>query len=345
VAEQAPRSGRLRAAVIGLGVGEKLAEALARDARCDLAAICDIDEAKLRDVAQRFPGVPTSRDPEEVLSDPRIGLVAIASYDNFHFPQTMRALTHDKHVFVEKPFVLHEHEARAIHAELQRRPHLQLSSNLVLRRSPRFLDLRRRIDAGDLGRLFCLEADYNYGRLHKITQGWRGRLDFYSAVHGGGVHVADLLMWLARDRIVEVSAVGNAIASEGSGFGNFDMVVSTLRFASGAVGKLGVNFGCVFPHFHNVTLYGTQATFVNGLDYGRIYTSREPAAPPLQVATEYPGAHKGALLSSFVDAITGAGDADVSAADAFASLAVCFAIEKSAHTGVPVRVDYWWETT
>ena len=29
--------------------------------------------------------------------------------------------------------------------------------------------------------------------------------------------------------------------------------------------------------------------------------------------------------------------------DAFASLAVCFAIEKSAHTGAPVSVDYWWD--
>jgi predicted dehydrogenase len=333
----------LRGAVIGLGVGEKLAEALNDDVRCELVAICDFDAGKLGDVAQRFPRARAVSDAETLLTDPALDLICIASHDNFHFAQTMRALEHGKHVFVEKPFVLHESEAHTVYEELRRRPHLQLSSNLVLRCSPRFLDLRRRIDAGELGRLFSLEGDYNYGRLHKITQGWRGRLDFYSAVHGGGVHVADLLMWLARDRIVEVSAMGNAIASADSGFGNFDMVVSCLRFASGAVGRLGVNFGCVFPHFHNLAVYGTEATFVNGLDCARLYTSRDPAATPAQLATAYPGAHKGALLKSFVDAILGQGPAQVTAQDAFASLAVCFAIEKSAHTGAPVTVDYWWE--
>jgi predicted dehydrogenase len=343
VSEPASCPQPLRGAVIGLGVGEKLAEALASDARCELLAICDSDATKLADVAQRFPHAHAVSDADALLADPALDLVCIASYDNFHFAQTMRALEHDKHVFVEKPFVLHENEARAVHEQLRGRPHLQLSSNLILRRSPRFVDLRRRIDAGELGRLFCLEGDYNYGRLHKITQGWRGQLDFYSAVHGGGVHIADLLMWLARDRIVEVCAMGNAIASADAGFGNFDMVVSCLRFASGAVGKLGVNFGCVFPHFHNVSVYGTEATFVNGLDCGRLYTSRDPAASAAQIATEYPGAHKGALLESFVDAILGQGPAQVSAEDAFASLAVCFAIEQSAHSGTPVAVDYWWD--
>jgi predicted dehydrogenase len=333
----------LRAAVIGLGVGEKLAEALTSDARCELLAICDTDAAKLADVAQRFPGVRAVTDADAVLADPALDLICIASYDNFHFAQTVRALEHGKHVFVEKPFVLHQSEAQAVHQQLRRHPNLQLSSNLILRCSPRFVDLRRRIDAGELGRLFCLEADYNYGRLHKITQGWRGRLDFYSVVHGGGVHVADLLMWLARDRIVEVSAVGNAIASADSGFGNFDMVVSWLRFASGAVGKLAVNFGCVFPHFHPVSVYGTEATFVNGLDGAKLYTSRDPAATPAQIDTAYPGAHKGALLKSFVDAILGQGPAQVTQEDVFASLAVCFAIEKSAHSGAPVAVDYWWD--
>jgi predicted dehydrogenase len=334
---------KIRAAVVGLGVGEKHAEALAANPQVDLVAICDHDPAKLAGVGTRFPAVRRVARDTEILDDPEVDLVCIASYDNFHYAQTMRALEHGKHVFVEKPFVLQEDEARVVYEQLRRHPRLRLSSNLVLRASPRFVDLRRRIDAGELGRLFCLEGDYNYGRLHKITHGWRGKLGFYSAVHGGGVHIADLLMWIARDRIVEVSAMGNAIASADSGFGNFDMVVSVLRFANGAVGKLGVNFGCVFPHFHNLSVYGTQATFVNGLDCARLYTSRDPAAAPAQIATIYPGAHKGALLSSFVDEVLGRGRAEVTQEDAFASLAVCFAIEKSAHSGAPVRVDYWWD--
>jgi predicted dehydrogenase len=330
----------LRFGVIGLGVGEQHAEAIALNRDCVLATLCDRDGAKLAAVGKRFPRARTVTQDTELLDDPAIDVVCIASQDNDHYAQTRRALEHGKHVFVEKPFVTQEREAQEIRALLRSRPNVRLSSNLVLRASPRFLDLRRRIEAGELGRLYCLEADYNYGRLHKITEGWRGKLDFYSAVHGGGVHVVDLAMWLARDRITEVSATGNAIASEGSGFGNFDMVLAVVRFESGAIGKIGVNFGCVYPHFHRVSIYGTAATFENGRDSALLYTSRDPTTAPTMLDAAYPGTHKGALIASFVDSILGRGRAVVEEEDVFASMSVCFAIEKSAHTGTPVRVAY-----
>ena len=330
----------LRFGVIGLGVGEQHAEAIAANQSCRLAAICDRDAGKLAEVSVRYPKARSLSVDSDLLDDPEVDAVCIASYDDEHFSQTMRALDRGKHVFVEKPFVLQEQEARAVRERLRSRPGVHLSSNLVLRASPRFVDLRRRIEAGELGRLYCLEADYNYGRLHKITTGWRGNLGFYSAVHGGGVHVVDLLMWLARDRISEVSAVGNAIASEGSGFGNFDMVIAAVRFASGAVGKIGVNFGCVYPHFHRVSVYGTAASFENERGPARLYTSRDPLAPATALDSSYPGTHKGALIASFVDAILGRGHAEVDEEDVFASMSVCFAIERSAHEGSPVRVEY-----
>jgi myo-inositol 2-dehydrogenase/D-chiro-inositol 1-dehydrogenase len=93
----------LRGAVIGLGVGEKHAEALRANPHVELIAICDHDPAKLSEVAGRFPGVRQIAQDTLILDDPAIDLVCIASYDNFHFAQTMRAHEHDKHVFVEKP--------------------------------------------------------------------------------------------------------------------------------------------------------------------------------------------------------------------------------------------------
>jgi predicted dehydrogenase len=336
--EMASHAERLSVGVIGLGVGEKLAEGFSRDSRCELAVICDIDPVKLRDVISRLPSARAEENPDAVLDDPQIDVVALASYDNFHFQQAMRALANGKHVFVEKPFVIHDEEARSVRALLNERPNQRLSSNLILRQSPRFLDLKRRIGSCEMGDLFYLEGDYNYGRLEKIMSGWRGKMESYSAVHGGGIHLVDLLMWLAEDAIVEVSAVGNQIASRDSGFQNFDMVVTTLRFAGGAIGKIGVNFGCVFPHFHNVAVYGTKATFVNGMPAAKLYTSRDPAVEPELLHTPYPGAHKGALIPSFVDAILGVGPALVTEADVFRCMNVCFAIEQSAHEGRPVAV-------
>jgi len=115
--------------------------------------------------------------------------------------------------------------------------------------SPRFRLVKRFIDEGKMGRLYYLEGDYNYGRIHKLIDGWRGKLDFYSVVHGGGVHIVDLLLWLSGERIIEVMAYGNNIVSESTGFSNNDLVACLLKFEGGAVGKITANFGCVFAPF------------------------------------------------------------------------------------------------
>lgn len=324
-----------------MGVGRRLAIAIASHPSCHLAAICDFDPAYLAAMASDFPHSRCESDAAAIIDDPTIDAVVIASWDNFHFEQARAAILMGKHVFVEKPFVLRQEEAIEIRDLLNARPHQRFSSNLVLRSVPRFRDLRRRITEGQFGHVYHIEGDYEYGRLSKITQGWRGKLPFYSAVHGGGVHIADLLMWLADDRIDEVSAYGNSIASAGSGFGNFDMVIAALKFRGGAVGKLAVNFGSVKPHFHRLMVYGTAGVYENRPEKALIYGSRAEGAQPEEIDTAYPGNEaKADVICSFIDAVVSGGNAAVGIDDVFTSMAVCFAIEKSAHEGKPVRVNY-----
>jgi predicted dehydrogenase len=217
---------------------------------------------------------------------------------------------------------------------------LRLSSNLILRRTPRFRALKARIAAGEFGRLFHIEGDYNYGRIHKIVEGWRGRQDFYSVMLGGGVHVVDLVSWLAGERVAEVAAFGNRIATAGTGFRFDDMVVAILRFESGLVGKVAANFACVFPHFHRLLVYGTAATFENGFASGRIWHSRDRGTPPVELDEAYPGAEKGDLIPPFIDTILGHGEPEVAEADVFAAMAVCLAIDEAARSGTVVKVAY-----
>ena len=80
----------------------------------------------------------------------------------------------------EKPLCLFLDEAVQIADALRKRPDLKLSSNLILRCSPRFKELKARILDGELGEIYAIEADYNYGRIEKLTDGWRGKIDFYS---------------------------------------------------------------------------------------------------------------------------------------------------------------------
>ena len=331
---------RLRAAVIGLGVGEAHISGYRSHPACEVVALCDSRGDRLRQVGANYPGVALTESADDVLDDPDIDVVSIASYDDCHYEQVVRAIENDKHVFVEKPMCLTEAEARDIRQLLEGKPHLRLSSNLILRRCPRFLALKARIGNGEFGDLFQAEGDYNYGRLNKITEGWRGRIEFYSVVHGGGVHIVDLLMWLTGCRIIEVSAFGTQVPSLGSQFRFNDTVISALKFENGIVGKLGVSFGCVRPHFHGLAIYGTKATFVNGDPEGRLYASCDPSVPPTRIDEAYPGVHKAGLIGSFIETIVTGHEPVVGEEDVFRSTSVCLAIEKAVASGGRCPVTY-----
>ena len=331
---------RVRAGVIGLGVGEQHIRGYRAHPDCEVAAICDIDPDKLAEVAARHPGPRATVDPADVLADPAIDLVSICSYDDAHHGQIVAALEAGKHVFVEKPVCLLRSELDDIAARLAARPHLRFSSNLILRRAPRFRDLRATIAAGLLGRVYQIEGDYNYGRLHKITEGRRGRVPHYSVMLGGGVHLIDLMMWLTGARVTEVAAFGGRIATAGRDLPFDDAVTAILRFESGAIGKVSANFGCVYPHFHRLSVYGTEATFENDVGGGRLFTSRDPAEAPHAIDSPYPGTNKGDMLAAFVDAILGRGEPEVPATEVLATMFACLAIEDALHAGETRSVRY-----
>ncbi len=328
----------LRAGVIGLGVGEQHLAAYAAHPACRVVAVCDPDPARRASVQSRYPGIDVLADPLELLARPDVDAVSIASPDDAHYAQILAALDHDKHVFVEKPICLEWDELREIRRRLRAKPRLALSSNLVLRMSPRFVDLRRRVRAGELGELYYLEADYNYGRIEKIVDGWRGRIPNYSVTLGGGVHVVDLLLWLSGKRVVEVAAYGNDICTRGTAFGHPDLVAALLRFEDGSVAKVASNFGCVFPHFHRLLVYGTRATFENDFEAARLWRARDPATPPERIDLPYPAVPKGSLIPSFVDRVLGGAPAVVTEDEVFETMAVCFAIDRAAASGRITRV-------
>jgi predicted dehydrogenase len=331
---------KLKAGIIGLGVGEAHIQGYGSHPGCEVTALCDLSREKASRAAEMYPGMKITDRADEILEDPEIDVVSIASYDDCHYEQIVKAIDHGKHVFVEKPLCLHEDQAVHIRELLSEKTKLKMSSNLILRKCPRFQLLKKMITSGEMGELFYAEGDYNYGRLHKITEGWRGKLDFYSVVHGGGVHIIDLLMYLTGKRISEVMAYGNNISSRGTQFRYDDMVTCILKFEDGMTGKMSVNFGCVRPHFHGLSIYGKKETFINGDEYGLLYESSDPGIEPRKISEEYPGVHKGDLIRDFVESIVSNTKSEVSKDDVFGAMSVCFAIEEALGKAEPVRVKY-----
>lgn len=332
---------KLRIGIIGLGVGEKHIQAYESHPECEVVCLCDFSEDKLQMAREKYSGIRLTKDAAEVINDPEINVVSIASFDDYHFDQVKSSILNKKHVFVEKPLCQFREEAVQIKDLLNNHAEVKLSSNLNLRTAPRFKYLKDLIHMGKMGHIYYIEADYLWARLHKLTDGWRREMDYYSIINGAAVHMIDLLIWLTGMYPIEVKGYGNQIATHSSGFRFDDFVVLLLKFEDGMIAKVSANGGCVHPHFHKVAIYGTKRTFINDVSGGKLVSVRDSTHTFSDISEEYPGKDKGDVIYSFIDSILNTDSkAIVSLEDVFKTMSVCFAAEESIKENNCVAVKY-----
>jgi len=331
---------RLRVGVIGLGVGEQHLRAYLRHPACEVAAICDLDAERLQRVSSELPGVRPTSEVAELIEDETLDVLSIASFDDVHASQAVGGLRAGKHVFVEKPLCRSMAELRALKQAVEKGDGLQLASNLVLRAAPLYRWVEDARDAGRLGRLYAFDGDYLYGRLHKITDGWRGAVENYSVMLGGGIHLIDLMLGILGERPVAVSAAGNRIATESTAFRQLDFVAATFSFPSGVVGRVTANFGCVHRHQHVVRVFGTEATLLYDDAGARLHESRDPAAPPVELGLSGLPAGKGELIPGFIDAILESRDTTVDRRREFDVISACIGADRALAEGGPIDIEY-----
>ena len=329
--------------IIGLGIGRAHAAAFAANRHCELRVLCDFSAEKLQEAATAFPAARLTDDARSVLDDPAVDIVVVASHDDDHHRQVVAALEGGKHVLAEKPLCLHEAEARDIYAMLAKHPDLRLTSNLSLRTCPRFAVVRDRVRSGSMGQLYSMDGEYLWGRKHKLTNGWRTDMPFYSIIHGAAVHMVDLIMWIRGDRPVEVHAWGNRICTQDSALRANDFAALTMRFDDGCIARVAANGGCVHPHFHALTVFGTDMTFRHtpgGAEWVMRRNGEEEAVPCTEA---YPAREERPLLvDSFVQAIVAPGSPMlVGEADVFDVMSVCYAAEESMRTGRATTIRYF----
>lgn len=338
---------QLGIAVIGLGIGEQHARMYATLPSCKVKLLVDLDRSRAVDLARAFPGCDAGDDLDNVLDRDDIDLVSIASFDDAHFDQVMRSLSAGKHVFVEKPLCRTAKELAQIRTALNTQSSLHLASNLVLRGADLYRWLRNEIAAGAFGDIYAFDGDYLYGRLHKITEGWRGDTDNYSVMLGGGIHMIDLMLWLTGERPLSVHALGNRICTRDTGFQYDDFTAATLTFASGMVGRITANFGCVHRHQHVVRIFGTRKTFILDDAGPRLMTGRDPVEPGLAVAPVEPiclatkPAHKGALIPAFIEGIVLNKPSRTAELDAtLDAIAIAAACDEAVSNSSPIQIRY-----
>ena len=329
---------KLKIGVIGLGVGEQHVIGYQRIPNVEVTDICDIDPSVLKIVGDRNDVPNRHQNYKQITENPNIDVVSIASYDNCHAIQAISAFENGKHVMIEKPLALNRHEAEAI-LRAQQDSGRFLSSNLVLRKSPRFQELKNWIAKGYFGEIVTIEGDYLHQILWKLTQGWRGEMEFYCVTYGGGIHMIDLMRWLLDEEIVEVCGMSNKKLTRGSKFNFDDTVTNLLKFKSGTVGRTTSNLGAQRPQIHGLSVYGTEKSFINDTPHAKLFPGDNSEDIEI-VKTNYPGIDKFGLLPDFISSIRNGDEPEVSAKDVFRVMDICFACYESLKAKKTVNVDY-----
>ncbi len=323
----------LRVASIGMGWwSDVLADAMVRSGKLKIAACYSRSEEKRAKFAAKY-GCRAARTYEEILDDAAIEAIVNTTPNAAHLETTRAAAAAGKHVFLDKPIANTVADARAL-TQACREAGVVLALGYQRRRESQFRWVRRRIDAGDFGRLVNAEANISRDRLGKIDlSSWR-----YTAegMPGGvllqiGIHYTDVLEYLVGP-IRAVSAQSARLVLPGD---NPDVASVVLEHDNGALSTLNASYASAAENYV-MNVYGKEASAYYDLQQGLRHLKRgETRAAPVECAKNDPIVEE---LEEFAAAARGEGEPEMDGERATASLAVILAGIRSARDGRRVEV-------
>lgn len=168
--------------------------------------VCDLSEDRLSKVQGQFPNVETvTTDLQQVLQDPTVDAVAIATPVNSHFSLAKQALEAGKHVLVEKPMTDNAKDARTL-AELAEEKGLTLMVDHTFLFTGAVRKMKELVDAGEIGDIYYFDSvRVNLGLFQTDV----------NVVWDLAPHDLSIMSYLIDKKPVKVSATGVAHVNEG----------------------------------------------------------------------------------------------------------------------------------
>jgi predicted dehydrogenase len=215
--------------VAGVGYwGSNVARNLDRLPGCELSWCCDTDPTRLEEARDRFPDARVAAGLEELLADPELDAIAVATPVADHAETARRVLEAGKHCFVEKPLARRAAEAARLCRLAEARGRTLMVGHL-LEFHPGVVALGRLLAEGELGDVHYIHSQrLNLGKLRADE----------NALWSLGAHDVSVALALTGEFPVEASARGESYVRHGVE----DVVFASLRFPSGVVAHLHLSW-------------------------------------------------------------------------------------------------------
>jgi predicted dehydrogenase len=257
---------KIRIGLAGLGYwGPNLARNF--DELAELTWLSDLSDETRARFAPRYPSARMTADFDEMLADPELDAVVVATPVVTHHELARRALLAGKHVFVEKPMAVQASEAEELVA-LAEEGELVLMPGHLLLYHPGVRKLKELVDAGELGDVLYLYGNrQNFGKIRREE----------NALSSLGAHDLSVILHLVGEEPTECWARGETFLGEVE-----DVVFCYLRFPSGKVAHMHLSW--LDPHkMRKMTVVGTKRMVVfDDMELERKITVYDKAteAPP-----------------------------------------------------------------
>lgn len=345
---------RVNVGVVGLGaigvVHAKAIKELEQETGwVKLAAVVDQIRARADELARQL-GTKAYYTLDDLVRDPEVDVVTIATPSYLHVPQALYAMEYHKHVIVEKPMATTLAGARELIMRAERN-HVRLGVIFQERYAPDIVKARELVKGGELGKVFLIEAkmmwwrdEATYYNRDELARSWRGMWDTEGggALTNQGIHTVDLMYWLGG----EVSEVAGM-------YTNFshpsitveDNAVAIFRYRSGALGSLAASVSTQPSNvqFRTIRIYGTEgqleitdrsitliATNKGGVQRASVELRRE-------TVTQTENLHK-SLFRDFLNALREDRDFPINGYEGMKSLEIIKAIYLSSNTGQFIKL-------
>lgn len=288
-------SKKIKAAVIGLGVGMKHIQAINSCKNSEVIGIYDFDKKKTFSIKKKFPKLKIFKNENEIFNDKKVNLVSIASYDEYHFKQITKCFKNKKNFIIEKPICTTKIELEKFRRLAKKNKKIKFIPNLPLRTEPIFKFFKEKIKKE---KVYYIEADYLWGRYKKLFE-WRANSKNYSIINGAAIHMIDIVIWLLGVRPNHIFVSSNNVSTRNTKFKKNSFSIIILYFKNGMIAKITANASSISPHNHNVNIYCKNFTLKNDI-YDRYIISKKSKKSLLKI--KYPNkSERGKLIKSFVN--------------------------------------------
>src|SRR5688572_15780593 len=251
--------------IVGLG---RWAKVLTRAARQSsrLQIVSGYTRTPEKRVAfEKEMGVASAPDMKTLLSNPEIKGVILTVPNEQHLPMAEQVARAGKHVYTEKPIAQTLEDGLKI-AALEKQHGVTVTVGHSARLMAGIRIIKERIDAGELGRVAFIEANFSNERALELTpKTWR----WYKDRAPGGplsqlaIHQFDILHLLGGD-ITEVTSMASKLSPVGAEVD--DQSMTLIRFADGKVGYVGSCW--TSPGIFSVRVFGQKGLMHYEIDFG-----------------------------------------------------------------------------